>query len=267
MTLQEGTQMSYISDFIKKKNEAGEKILSVFLTSGFPDKEDFVKLALDVLDAGADMIEIGFPFSDPLADGPIIQASSQEALLHGINLSTSFQYIKEIRKNSNKPIILMGYANPVLNYGIDKFAAEIKNSGANGVIIPDVPIDEFDNFFNISFEGIDKILLVTPTTSEERVKEIDKKSSGFVYCVSVSGTTGLHNKNKSIEFVKKNQKLVTKNKMLVGFGISNEEDVKRYSPFCDGVIVGSAVIKSLMNDDKNYSQTIELVRKLKNSTK
>ncbi len=255
--------MSYISDYIKKKNEADEKILSVFLTSGFPDKENFVKLALDVLDAGADMLEIGFPFSDPLADGPIIQESSQKALSNGINLHATFEFVNEIRKSSDKPLILMGYANPVLNFGINKFAEEIKNSGANGVITPDVPIDEFDNFFDKSFEEIDKILLITPTTSEERVKEIDKKSSGFVYCVSVSGTTGLHNKNKSIEFIKKNQKLVTKNKMLVGFGISNEEDAKRYSPFCDGVIVGSAVIKSLMNENGSHNQTIELVRKLK----
>ncbi len=255
--------MSYISDYIKKKNEANEKILSVFLTSGFPDKENFVKLALDVLDAGADMLEIGFPFSDPLADGPIIQESSQKALSNGINLHATFEFVKEIRKSSDKPLILMGYANPVLNFGIEKFAAEIKNSGANGVIIPDVPIDEFDNFFNKSFVEIDKILLITPTTSEERVIEIDKKSSGFVYCVSVSGTTGLHNKNKSLEFIKGNQKLVTKNKMLVGFGISNEEDAKRYSQFCDGVIVGSAVIKSLMNENGNHDQTIELVKKLK----
>jgi tryptophan synthase alpha chain len=255
--------MSYISDYIKKKNEANEKILSVFLTSGFPDKQNFVKLALDVLDAGADMLEIGFPFSDPLADGPIIQASSQKALSDNINLKTTFKYVKEIREKNDKPLILMGYANPVLSFGTNKFAEEIKNSGANGVIIPDIPIDEFDNFFNKSFEEIDKILLITPTTSEERVKEIDRKSSGFVYCVSVSGTTGLHNKNKSIEFIKKNQKLVTKNKMLVGFGISNAEDAKRYSPFCDGVIVGSAVIKSLMNENGTHNQTIELVRKLK----
>ena len=257
--------MSYISDYIKKKNEANEKVLSVFLTSGFPDKENFVKLALDVLDAGADMLEIGFPFSDPLADGPIIQASSQKALLNGINLQTTFQYLKEIRKKSDKPLILMGYANPVLSFGVDNFAEEIKNTGANGVIIPDVPIDEYDNFFNKSFEETDKILLITPTTNEERVKEIDKRSSGFVYCVSVSGTTGLHNKNKSLEFIKKNQKLVTKNKMLVGFGISNEEDAKKYSPFCDGVIVGSAVIKSLMNENGNHNQTVKLVRELKNA--
>ena len=257
--------MSYISDYIKKKNEANEKVLSVFLTSGFPDKENFVKLALDVLDAGADMLEIGFPFSDPLADGPIIQASSQKALLNGINLQTTFQYLKEIRKKSDKPLILMGYANPVLSFGVDNFAEEIKNTGANGVIIPDVPIDEYDNFFNKSFEETDKILLITPTTNEERVKEIDKRSSGFVYCVSVSGTTGLHNKNKSLEFIKKNQKLVTKNKMLVGFGISNKEDAKKYSPFCDGVIVGSAVIKSLMNENGNHNQTVKLVRELKNA--
>ncbi len=259
--------MSYISDYIKKKNESNEKILSIFLTSGFPDKENFVNLALDIFDAGADMIEIGFPFSDPLADGPIIQASSQKALLNGINLQTTFQYVKEIREKSDKPLILMGYANPVLSFGVDKFAEAIKKSGANGVIIPDVPIDEYDNFFSNSFEEIDKILLITPTTSEERVKEIDKKSSGFVYCVSVSGTTGLHNKNKSLEFIKGNQKLVTKNKMLVGFGISNEEDAKRYSTFCDGVIVGSAVIKSLMNENGNHDQTIELIRKLKEALK
>ncbi len=259
--------MSLISDYIKKKNDAGEKVLSIFLTSGFPDKKNFVKLSLDILHAGADLLEIGFPFSDPLADGPIIQASSQEALKNGINLFTTFQYVKEIRKNTDRPLILMGYANPVLSYGLKRFADDINDSCANGVIIPDVPIDEFDNFFNNSFDGIDKILLITPTTNEERVKEIDKKSSGFVYCVSVSGTTGLHNTNKSLEFIKKNQKLVTKNKMLVGFGISNEEDVKSYSPYCDGVIVGSAVIKSLMNDDKNYNQTIEIVRRLKDSTK
>jgi tryptophan synthase alpha chain len=255
--------MSFTSDYIKNKNNAGEKVLSIFLTSGFPDKNNFVKLASDIFDAGADILEIGFPFSDPLADGPIIQASSQDALKNGINLPVTFQFVKEIRKNSDKPIILMGYANPVLSYSINRFADDIKNSGANGVIIPDVPIDEFDNFFNNDFEGIDKILLITPTTEDKRVKEIDKKSSGFVYCVSVSGTTGLHNTNKSLEFIKKNQKLVTKNKMLVGFGISNEEDAKRYSPFCDGVIVGSAVIKSLMDDTNSYKNTIEKIKRLK----
>ena len=255
--------MSFTSDYIKNKNNAGEKVLSIFLTSGFPDKNNFVKLASDIFDAGADILEIGFPFSDPLADGPIIQASSQDALKNGINLPVTFQFVKEIRENSDKPIILMGYANPVLSYSINRFADDIKNSGANGVIIPDVPIDEFDNFFNNDFEGIDKILLITPTTEDKRVKEIDKKSSGFVYCVSVSGTTGLHNTNKSLEFIKKNQKLVTKNKMLVGFGISNEEDAKRYSPFCDGVIVGSAVIKSLMDDTNSYKNAIEKIKRLK----
>ena len=258
--------MSFISDYIKKKNEAGEKVLSVFITSGFPDKNNFVKLALDILDSGADMLEIGFPFSDPLADGPIIQESSQQALKNGINLNTTFQYVKEIRKQTDKPIILMGYANPVLSYGISRFEDKSINSGVNGIIIPDVPIDEYDNFFNASFKGIDKILLITPTTNKERVKEIDNKSTGFVYCVSVSGTTGLHNKDKSIEFVKRNQKLITRNKMLVGFGISNEEDIKRYAPYCDGVIVGSAVIKSLKTEDKNYKRTLTLVERLKAAT-
>ncbi|HSP87746.1 MAG TPA: tryptophan synthase subunit alpha [Ignavibacteriaceae bacterium] len=259
--------MSLISTYINKKNNSGEKVLSVFLTSGFPDKNNFIKLALEILDSGADILEIGFPFSDPLADGPIIQTSSQEAIKNGINLKTTFKYVKEIKAQTDKPVILMGYANPVLNFGLNKFADEAKNSGVDGIIIPDIPIDEFDNFFSESFGGIDKILLITPTTNEERVKEIDKKSSGFVYCVSVSGTTGLQNANKSIEFIKRNQKLVTKNKMLVGFGISNKEDVKRYIPYCDGVIVGSAIIKSLMSDNKNYHQTLTLVRELKLATK
>ncbi|MFO7445437.1 MAG: tryptophan synthase subunit alpha [Ignavibacteriaceae bacterium] len=262
--------MSFISDYIDRNNSKGEKILSVFLTSGFPDKNTFVKLASDVLNAGADMLEIGFPFSDPLADGPIIQASSQAALENNINLEKTFEYVKAIRKHiAEKPLILMGYANPVLNYGIDKFANDLRESGANGVIIPDVPIEEYDNFFGNSFNGIDVIMLITPTTSDERIKQIDQKSSGFIYCVSISGTTGNFNRKASdnLSFIKNTYSLVKKNKMLVGFGVSNAEDAKQYSQHCDGVIVGSAVIKSLMNKNGSYNNTLELVKQLKEPLK
>ena len=211
------------------------------------------------------MLEIGFPFSDPLADGPTIQHSSQISLEAGINIEKTFEYVKEIRKKSDKPIILMGYANPVLSYGIEKFANDSKSVGVNGVIIPDIPIDEYENFFNKSFDGLEVVLLVTPTTPAERIKKIDEMSQGFVYYVSMTGTTGKQVKHdESILTPLKNaSNLITKNKMLVGFGISNADDVKTFAPFCAGVIVGSAVIKSLMKDDKSYSNTLNLVKELK----
>ena len=192
------------------------------------------------------MLEIGFPFSDPLADGPVIQQSSYKALQDGVNLHKTFEYVSNIRAKTDKPLILMGYANPVLSYGIDKFTDDAKKSGANGVIIPDVPIEEYDNFYGSSFDGLDTILLITPTTLPDRIKLIDEKSSGFVYCVSVSGTTGVRNEDKSssIEFVKRIRSSVKKNKTLVGFGIAGADDAEKFSKHCDGVIVGSAVIKS-----------------------
>jgi tryptophan synthase alpha chain len=258
--------MSIISGYIKNKNEKDEKILSIFLTAGFPDKDNFVNLALDVLNAGADMLEIGFPFSDPLADGPVIQYSSQVALKNGIDLCETFNYVKIIREKTNKPIILMGYANPVLSYGREKFAKSCYETGVNGLIIPDVPINEYDDFFNDSFNNLDVILLATPTTSEERLKQIDEKSRGFLYYVSMTGTTGkqINNSKEILGPIKYASSIIKKNKMLVGFGISTPDDVRNFSPYCSGVIVGSAIIKSLMNDD--YKTTIKKVGELKKAT-
>ncbi len=256
---------SKISKYIEDKNTKGEKILSVFLTSGFPEKDNFVELALNVLDAGADMLEIGFPFSDPIADGPIIQQSSQTALSNGIDLFKTLNYVKEINEHTDKPIILMGYANPLLSYGLDKFADDSKRIGVDGLIVPDIPLDEYDNFFTSKFDGTDIILLITPTTPADKIKMIDEKSSGFVYCVSVTGTTGIKNtaSTDNLQFIKNAYEQCTNNKVLVGFGISSVEDVKNYEPYCDGVIVGSAIIKSLMNDDSQYQKTLALVRNLK----
>lgn len=256
---------SKISTFIEDKNLKGEKILSVFLTSGFPKKDKFVELALNVLDEGADMLEIGFPFSDPIADGPTIQQSSKTALSNGIDLLTTMNYVKEIKTHTDKPIILMGYANPLLSYGLEKFADDSKRIGLDGLIVPDIPLDEYDNFFTSKFDRTDIILLITPTTPTERIKIIDEKSSGFVYCVSVTGITGARKtaRTDSLHFIKNAYEQCTKNRVLVGFGISSVEDVKYYKPHCDGVIVGSAVIKSLMNDNSKYQKTLELVRNLK----
>jgi tryptophan synthase alpha chain len=264
--------MSKISGYIVSKNKSGEKVLSVFLTSGYPDKNSFPQLAVDVLKAGVDMLEIGFPFSDPLADGPIIQASSQKALENNVNLKETFNYVKEIKKLTasdpslnSKPLILMGYANPVLSYGTEAFAQDAKQAGVDGVIIPDIPIEEYDSFYTSGFDELDVILLVTPTTSNERIKIIDKKSRGFVYCVSVSGTTGNFARRSSdnLNFIKNCYQQVKNNKMLVGFGISAGDDAKLYSSYCDGVIVGSAVIKSLENANGTYHNTLELIKSLK----
>jgi tryptophan synthase alpha chain len=259
--------LSFISDYIENKTSSGEKILSVFLTSGFPDQNNFVDLALKVLDAGADMLEIGFPFSDPLADGPTIQYSSQMVLEKGMNIEKTFNYLKEIRSRTDKPLILMGYANPVLRYGTKKFANDAKESGANGVIIPDVPIDEYEKFFHNYFDDLDIILLATPTTNEARLKKIDELSKGFVYYVSMTGTTGsqVAHDEKIIAPLKKAASIIKKNQMLVGFGISTPDDVKIMSKYGSGVIVGSAIIKSLMNN-QDYSATLELVQNLKSAT-
>jgi len=256
---------SRLSKYIERIIQKEEKVLSVYLTSGFPDPKNFTALALKTLDAGADMLEIGFPFSDPIADGPIIQLSTQTALNNGINLNKTLNYIKEIKANTDKPINLMGYANPLLSYGIENLSDDLKSYGVDGLIVPDIPIDEYDDFFTPKFDGTDIVLLITPTTSTKRIKQIDKKSSGFVYCVSLTGTTGIRKKTvrRNLEFVKRAHESCINNRVLVGFGISDAEDAKEFKPVCDGIIVGSAVIKSLMNDNDNYRNTLKLIHSLK----
>lgn len=249
-----------ISEYIDSVNKT-RKVLSIFLTAGYPIKEKFVDTALSVFDAGADMIEIGIPFSDPLADGPIIQKSSYDALMQGVKMKDVFSYTEAVLKKTNKPIVLMGYANPIMKYGKNNFAQDAINCGAKGLIVPDVPINEYDDFFNDSYEDLEIILLSTPTSDEKRIKVIDKKSRGFIYCVSITGTTGIKSKfdeliNKNIE---RTYKTIRENKMLIGFGISKPEDVTRFYDYCDGVIIGSAVINSLSSDDEKHSAALKLI--------
>ncbi|MCF8259518.1 MAG: tryptophan synthase subunit alpha [Melioribacteraceae bacterium] len=256
--------MSKIHNYIDAINKENRKALNIFLTAGFPEKENFTELACSVLDAGADILEIGVPFSDPLADGPIIQKSSKAALDNHITLNDSLRYVSEIREQRDNPLILMGYANPIIKYGLSKFLADAESAGVNGLIIPDVPLEENDNFFNELNPEIDTILLTTPTSSDERIKTIDEKSSGFVYCVSVTGTTGT--REVFDEEIKKNlirtKSLVAKNKLLVGFGISKPQNVSDLYDTADGFIVGSAVIKYLL--DNNKKSALDLVRSLRN---
>jgi len=256
--------MSAIKEHIENINHVGRKALSVYLTSGFPNKNNFVSLALKTFEAGADMIEIGIPFSDPLADGPIIQSSSKSALDNGINLKQTLEYAREIKSKISKPVILMGYANPILKYKLKNFISDSINSGVDGIIIPDLPLEEYNTFFAGDMRKLDTILLTTPTSSIERIKAIDSKSSGFVYCVSVIGTTGMRKQfgQDVLNNLQRTYSNVEKNKMMIGFGISNRNSIKTFSPYCDGLIVGSAVIKKLFDDDSVFSQTMKLVKEL-----
>ncbi len=255
--------MSYIKDYIENLNGKKRKALSIFLTAGFPNKNSFVDLAKQVLNSGADMLELGIPFSDPLADGPVIQASSKIALDNGIKLKDVFSFSEAISSETEKPLILMGYANPIRKYGIENFLRDANNCGVKGLIVPDVPLEEYDFFFESSMHNIDVILLTTPTSSKKRIKAIDEKSSGFVYCVSITGTTGVKENfsDEVISNISRTRSLIKKNKMMIGFGVSKPEDVKTFSPYCDGVIVGSAVIKSLLNNE-NYDSTLKLISQL-----
>jgi tryptophan synthase alpha chain len=254
--------MSYIAKYIQKLNNQNKKVLAVFLTAGLPGPKNFVDLSVNILKEGADILEIGIPFSDPIADGPVIQISSKVALDMGIRLHTVFEYSEKIKQQIEKPIVLMGYANPLLNYGLVNFMNDAGNCGVDGVIIPDIPLDEYESFWNVENKGIDRILLTTPTSAIERIRKIDQKSEGFVYCVSVTGTTGSDKKFDADTFdnIKNTYSQVKKNKMLIGFGISTPADIQRFSPFCDGVIVGSALIKRLMeNKQSGYKEVLDFV--------
>ncbi len=255
--------MSKIKNRIEEINNHHMKALSIFLTSGFPTIEDFVDNTNRIIDAGADIIELGMPFSDPLADGGVIQESSQIALQNGITQKQTFQFAEELKKqNTNTPLILMGYANTLMQYGKEQFEQDAINAGVDGLIIPDVPLEEFDDFFSPLSDKLDKILLTTPTSSPNRIKTIDAKSSGFLYAVSVSGTTGVRSgfDDSVIKNLKSTYKIVEQNKMLIGFGISKPENIKQLSPFADGFIVGSAVIQSLLNN--GIEDTAKLIKSL-----
>lgn len=259
--------MNKIGNYLDKVNET-KKALSIYLTAGYPVKDNFDELVLRIFDAGADLIELGIPFSDPLADGKTIQASSHAALGNNVTIKYAFDIAAKTKEKTEKPIIIMTYANPVLNYGTEVFVKNAFEAGIDGLIIPDLPLEESQPFFGDIKNNLDVILLTTPASTEKRIKQIDQASEGFLYCVSVLGITGTRKgfSDSIISNLKRTYQLVSKNKMLVGFGISSPEDIKQISPYCDGIIVGSAVIKSLSKDNRNYSSTIDFVKELNKAT-
>lgn len=231
-----------------EKQENDQKIMSLFITAGYPDLNSTVDLVLGFEENGADMIELGMPFSDPLADGPTIQYSSNEAIKAGITMDKIFEMVMEIRKRSQIPIVLMGYINPVFRYGIEKFCKQAEGSGVDGLIIPDVPIEESGILSTyVDKTNLSMIFLVAPNTSSKRMQLIDQKSKGFVYCVSVTGVTGARDGDEVAQsvqkFISRVRVNVQLNPSLVGFGIKNHKDAMNISSDVDGFIVGSALVE------------------------
>ncbi len=224
-------------------------ILSVFFTAGFPALHDTVEIARQLESAGVDMIEIGIPFSDPIADGPVIQQSSKQAIDNGMTVKLLLEQVKEIRKTVSMPIILMGYLNPVMQYGMDRFFTDAVTAGVDGLILPDMPFDEYEERYKEKMESLDlrNIFLISPTTSDERIQRIDQASRGFIYAVSSSSTTGSKNEfdENQMKYFQRLKDKKLKNPFLIGFGISNKETFSIACQFGAGAIVGSAFIKTL----------------------
>ncbi len=227
----------------KKKN-----VLNVYCTAGFPQLDSTLSVMKALQDNGADLIELGMPYSDPLADGPVIQASSTQALTNGMTIKTLFEQLSGLRPAIRVPVVLMGYMNPVLQYGFEKFCEAAAVTGVDGLILPDLPIYEFETEYGpiMKKHGLDFIFLVTPETSEERIRKVDSLSSGFLYAVSSSSTTG-NNKDLGDQaaYFKRLQSLNLRNPVLVGFGIRDKETFEAASQYANGAIIGTAYIKAL----------------------
>ena len=252
-----------LTDKLTQLRKQNKKALVLFLTAGFPKLESTVPLVLKLAEAGADIIEIGMPFSDPLADGPIIQASSQRAIKNGITLVRILEQVKEIRRYSEIPFVLMGYLNPILHYGQERFFADAAKAGVDGVILPEVPLEEADRFLLLTRKyHLADILLVSPATSDKRIRNIDKVTSGFLYCVSTTGVTGRSNFGNIESYVKRVKHNAKKNPVLVGFGIKTPADAHRIAQYADGVIVGSALIQRIAKEN-SVKEICGWVRQLK----
>jgi tryptophan synthase alpha chain len=237
--------MSRIKKLFEKKSS---RVLNVYCTAGYPELDSTMPVMKSLQSAGADLIELGMPYSDPLADGPVIQQSSADALVNGMTISTLFSQLKNLRQDIHVPVILMGYLNPVLQFGFEKFCAEAADVGIDGLILPDLPEYEFETYYGpiIKKYSLDFIFLVTPETSEERVRKLDKLSNGFLYAVSSSSTTGSDKQMQSVEeYLKRLHSYGLKNPILVGFGIKDKASFDAACKFANGAIIGSAYIKSI----------------------
>jgi tryptophan synthase alpha chain len=238
--------------FQEKKN-----ILSIYYTAGYPNLGDTVAIAEELERSGADLLEIGFPYSDPVADGPIIQASSKTALDGGMTLKLLFEQLKDLRKTVNIPVLLMGYVNPMLQYGVEKFCKSCAEVGVDGCIVPDLPMIEYEELYSGVFKenGLTNIFLVTPQTSTERIRKIDGLSNGFIYLLSSSATTGqnLQVSENTEAYFSRIAEMKLNNPTMIGFGISSKETFDKACQYANGAIIGSAFVKNLKSDNVTAS--------------
>ena len=223
-------------------------ILNIYFTAGYPHLNSTVELLKALQDNGADICEVGIPYSDPIADGPVIQKSNLAALANGMSIPVLFEQLKNFRENISLPVILMGYLNPVLQFGIKNFCEKAGILGVDGVIIPDLPLYEFETEYRDIFlaNGLHFIFLVTPETSEDRIRKIDNLGSGFIYAVSSSSTTGREKDHtQQLSYFKKLQGMQLKNPVLIGFGIKGKGSFQTACQYSNGAIIGSAYINEL----------------------
>lgn len=252
--------MNRIENKFKTLRAYSEKALIVYLTAGDPSLDVTKQLIFDLEKAGVDILEIGVPFSDPTADGPIIQAASQRSLKAGTTLEGVLKMIAEVRKVSEIPIVLFGYFNPIFAYGVKKFAHSVRAAGVDGVLVVDLPYEEAEELRNYTDTvGIDFISLIAPTTDKERLKKIAARASGFLYYISITGITGtatpkIKNIKKEVENIRK----ITRLPIAVGFGISKPQQAKEIGKFADGIVIGSAVV-SLIDENKNNRHLAKIV--------
>ncbi len=255
--------MNRINKLFERK---ANNILSVYFTAGYPNLDNTVEIIKELDTQGVDMIEIGIPFSDPMADGPVIQNSSQIALANGMTQNLLFEQLKDIRKVTDMPLILMGYVNPVLQFGFEKLCQKAKEVGVDGFIIPDLPMAEYLQEFKTTADKyeMENILLITPETPEERIRLIDTHSNGFIYMVSSAATTGAQNSFADKEaYFQRIKDMNLKNPTIIGFGISNKNTFDSACKHTSGAIVGSAFIKAL-GESKTIKEAVKmLINKLK----
>lgn len=250
---------------INQKMLENKKLLSIYFTAGYPTINDTVQIIEDLEKNGVDMIEIGLPFSDPLADGPTIQDSSTAALKNGMTTEILFEQLAAIRKSVTIPLIVMGYFNPMLQYGVEAFCKKCYQIGIDGIIMPDLPLDVYQSEYKVIFEKYEllNIFLITPQTSETRIRQIDNASDGFIYMVSSASVTGSKSGfgNEQEDYFKRIGSLKLTNPQIVGFGIKDSETFQQATKSAKGAIIGSAFIKHLTaNGVENIAEFVKGIR-------
>jgi len=256
--------MNRITELFNNKKD--KDLLSIYFTAGYPELDSTLKIAEELEKAGADFLEIGFPYSDPLADGPVIQNSSQIALKNGMTVEVLFKQLKDLRSRITIPVFLMGYFNTVFQYGVERFCKACVDVGVDGVIVPDLPMYEYEELYADVFKEneISNIFLVTPQTTDERIRKIDSLSTGFIYLLSSSSTTGqsLEVSDERLDYFKRIKALDLKNPIVIGFGISNHDNFKQAAGVADAAIIGSAFVKQL--EGEGYLERIpQFIRSIK----